>query len=91
MLGAVWSSYLPVPLLALPLSAASLLSAILSLVMIKNPSFFFEEEIIALERPSLQNRLLAFPIVFLRRPTLVGFKPVFKGLRNSLTRQLPLL
>lgn len=91
VLGAVWSSYLPVPLLALPLAAASLVSAILSLAMIRNPPFFFEEEIIALERPSLQSRLLALPIVFLRVPALVDFKAVFKGLRNSLTMEIPLL
>jgi MFS family permease len=91
VLGVAWSSYLSLQLLVVPLAFCSLLSAVLSFVMIRQPPFIFEEEIIVMERPSLQSRLLALPLVFLRVPGLVDFKAVFKGLRNTLTRQLPLL
>jgi len=91
LLGIAWSSFLPISLLVLPLSALSLASAILSMVMIKEPAVSFEREFIVLQRRSLQQRLLAIPLIFLRLPNLVDFKSVFKGLRNTLTRQLPLL
>jgi len=91
VLSAAWSVYQPVSLLVLPLSALSLASALLSFVMIKEPPISFEREFIVLQKRSLQQRLLAIPLVFLRTPGLVDFEAVFKGLRNALTRQLPLL
>jgi len=91
LLGIAWSSYLEISLLVLPLSALSLASAVLSVVMIREPSIAFEREFIVMQRRSLQQRLLAIPLVFLRLPNLVDFKSVFKGLRSTLTRQLPLL
>ena len=91
LLGIAWSGFLPISLLVVPLSALSLVSAILSVVMIREPAFSFEREFIVLQRRSLQQRLLAIPLVFLRLPNLVDFKGVFKGLKSTLTRQLPLL
>jgi MFS family permease len=91
LLGIAWSSFLPISLLVLPLSALSIASALLSVVLIKEPVISFEEEFIVLQRRSLQQRLLAIPLIFLRLPDVVDFKAVFKGLRNTLTRQLPLL
>lgn len=91
LLGIAWSSFLPISLLVLPLSALSLVSAALSIVMIEEPPLTFEKEFIVLQRRSLQQRLLAIPLIFLRIPRLVDFKSVFKGLKSTLTRQLPLL
>ncbi len=91
LLGIAWSNFLPISLLVLPLSALSLASAVLSVVMIKQPAVSFEREFIVLQRRSLQQRLLAIPLIFLRLPNVVDFKSVFKGLRSALTRQLPLL
>jgi MFS family permease len=91
LLGIAWSNYLPISLLVLPLAALSMVSTLLSLVMIREPAFAFEREFIVLQKRSLQQRLLAIPLVFLRLPNLVDFKGVFKGLRSTLTRQLPLL
>jgi MFS family permease len=91
LLGIAWSSYLPISLLVLPLSALSLVSAVLSVVMIRQPAISFEREFIVMQRRSLQQRLLALPLIFLRLPNVVDFKSVFKGLRSALTRQLPLL
>jgi MFS family permease len=91
LLGIVWSSYFQISLLVLPLSALSVVSAVLSVVMIREPTIPFEEEFIVLQRRSLQQRLLAIPLIFLRPPNLVDFKSVFRGLRSTLTSQLPLL
>jgi MFS family permease len=91
LLGIAWSNFLPVSLLVLPLSALSLASALLSVVMIRQPTISFEREFIVMQRRSLQQRLLKLPLVFLRIPNVVDFKSVFRGLRNALTRQLPLL
>lgn len=91
VLGVVWSSILPISLLVLPLSALSLVSAVLSYLTITEPAIPFERELIVMQKRSLQQRLLALPLVFLRLPSIVDFKSVFTGLRNTLTRQLPLL
>lgn len=90
LLGIAWSGFLPISLLVLPLALLSMASAGLSLAMIRDPEISFEKEFIVLQKRSLQQRLLAIPLVFLRLPSLVDFKSVFKGLRNTLTRQLPL-
>ncbi|HUH99517.1 MAG TPA: MFS transporter [Nitrososphaerales archaeon] len=91
LLGIAWSNFLSVSLLVVPLAALSFASAVLSMAMIREPAIPFEREVIALQRRSLYQRLLAIPLLFLRLPSLVDFKSVFKGLRNTLTRQLPLL
>jgi MFS family permease len=91
LLGIAWSTYLPISLLVLPLSALSLASALLSFIMIRPPSVSFEREFIVMQRRSLHQRLLTLPLIFLRLPSIVDFKSVFKGLKNALTRQLPLL
>lgn len=91
LLGIAWSGYLPISLLVLPLAALSLASTVLSVVMITEPAISFEKEFIVLQRRSLQQRLLAIPLIFLRLPNLVDFKSVFKGLKSTLTSQLPLL
>jgi len=91
VLGAIWTGFFAISLLVIPLAASSFASALLSVVMIHEPALTFEEEFMVLQKRSLQQRLLAIPLVFLRLPKLVDFKGVFKGLRNALTRQLPLL
>lgn len=91
VLGVAWSEVFPISLLALPLSALSLFSAVLSVAMITEPELPFERELIVMQKRSLQQRLLAIPLMFLRIPNLVDFKSVFRGLRNTLTSQLPLL
>jgi MFS family permease len=91
VLGVAWSNYLPISLLVLPLSVLSLASALLSFVMIREPSFSSERELIGRAKRSLQQRLLALPLLFLRIPSLIDFKTVFKGPRGALSRQLPLL
>lgn len=90
-LGAGWSYFLPLQLLAIPLSALTVASALLSFAMIREPSFVFEKEMIVLQKRSFFSRLLVLPLAFLRVPRPADFKAVFKGIRFQLTRQLPLL
>ncbi|MGI0085342.1 MAG: MFS transporter, partial [Nitrososphaerales archaeon] len=62
-----------------------------SLVMIKEPSFVFERQMMTLERRSFFHRILAVPMIFLRIPRVFDFKSVFRGMHYDLTRQIPLL
>ena len=86
-----WTDFFPLYALALPLAILSFASAILAVMLIKEPSFVFENEIIALQKPSLFQRLTQLPVIFLKIPHPSDFRAVFKGLRYELTRQLPLL
>ncbi len=91
VLGVAWSAFLPESLLVIPLATLAVVSAVLSMLMVKEPVVSFEREVMVLQRRSLQQRLLAIPLIFLRIPDLVDFKSVFRGLRSTLTMNLPLL
>lgn len=91
LLGVAWGDFLPFHLLVIPLTALCLLSAALSAVMIKEPSFAFEREIIVLISRSFYERLLALPLLFLKIPSIIDFRRFFKGLRFGLTRDPTLL
>ena len=91
ILSVFWVGLLPIHWLVIVLASFSLISAALALLLIKEPSFVFEREIITLNRPSFFERLQSVPMIFLRIPRANEFKRVFKGLRFELTSQLPLL
>ena len=91
ILSALWVGLLPLHWLVIALASFSLLSAALSLLLIKEPSFVFEREIIALNRPSFFARLQSVGMLFLRMPRANEFKRVFKGLRFEVTSQVPVL
>ncbi|MDA4128428.1 MAG: MFS transporter [Thaumarchaeota archaeon] len=91
LIGSVWPTLFPLQLLVVPLSLLSAASAILSVILIREPSFVFEGEIIAMQKRSFYQRLLVLPLVFLRVPGATDFRAVFKGLRYQLTGQLPIL
>ncbi len=88
----VWTDLIPsqLVLLFVPLGALALTSSALSVVMIKEPPFVFERETVARRRPSFFSRLLANPVFFIVIPTLSDFRRIFRGLRSSLTRSVPL-
>ena len=96
VLSTVWTDILGGPELAairalfLLMSALSVTSAGLSLIMIKEPAFVFERETIVRRRPSFFSRLLANPVFFLVIPSASDFRRAFRGLRSSLTQQVPL-
>lgn len=88
----VWTDILPAKLVLLfvPMGALSVVSAILSLLLIREPSFVFERETILRRKPSFFSRLLANPVFFLSIPSASDFRRAFRGLRSSLTHQVPL-
>ncbi|MHB2037120.1 MAG: MFS transporter [Nitrososphaerales archaeon] len=91
ILSALWASVLPLHWLVIVLASFSLVSVALSLVLIKEPTFVFEREIMTLNRTSFFERLQSVPMIFLRLPRANEFKRVFKDLRYELTSQVPVL
>jgi MFS family permease len=77
--------------LVLPLAALSIISAALSLLMIKEPNVIFERQMIVLNKPSFFSRILAVPFFFLRVPHLNDFKRIFRNIKYELTRHVPIL
>ena len=93
LLSTVWSDVIPASQLAflfIPMGVLSMVSAGLSLATIKEPVIVLERETLAMRRPSFFTRLLANPIFFLVIPSASDFKRAFRGIRSSLTRQVPL-
>lgn len=92
LLSTVWTDILPSKLILLfiPMGVLSMLSTILSLAMISEPAFVLERETVVRRRPSFFSRLLTNPIFFLFFPSASDFRRAFRGLRSSLTRQVPL-
>jgi MFS family permease len=91
LLSMAWSFFLPLDYLVVPLAILSVISAGLSLLMIKEPSIIFERQIIVMNKPSFFERLQTIPYLFLRIPRLDDFKRVFRTLKYDLTRQISLL
>ncbi len=92
VVGTVWTEAVPaqLTLLFVPLGFFGLVSAGLVMVMITEPQFVFEREVVAMRRPSFSSRLLADPLFFLGLPRVSDFRRVFRGLHSSLTSYLPL-
>jgi MFS family permease len=91
VLCAVWTVALPFRLLVTLLGAFSLLSLALAVLLIHDPPFNFELQVVVINRPSFFQRLLSFPMMFLSRPHASDFKRIFRGVRNELTSPIPLL
>jgi len=91
ILSMIWASFYQLSYIVIFLAILSLISAGLSLIMIKEPAIFFERQVIALTKISLFERLKTVPHFFLRIPRLNDFKRTFRTLRYDLTRQTSLL
>jgi MFS family permease len=91
ILGVGWGLFFPLLYLVIPLAILSIVSATLSVLMIKEPKVGFERQMIALNKPSFFHRILAFPLFFLRVPHLNDFKRVFRNIECALTRHVPVL
>ncbi|MGA2971216.1 MAG: MFS transporter [Candidatus Bathyarchaeia archaeon] len=91
LLGVAWGDFLPFNLLVVPLTVLCVLSAAMSVVMIKEPGFVFERDMIVMVSRSFFQRLLALPLFFLKIPSLMDFRRFFKGGRSPLTREPALL
>jgi MFS family permease len=91
LLSMAWSFFLSLDYLVVPLAILSIISAGLSVLMIKEPSIIFERQIIVMNKPSFFQRLQTVPYLFLRIPRLTDFRRVLRTLKYDLTRQIPLL
>lgn len=92
LISTFWAQFLPGGLVELfiPMGAFALVSTVLSLATIKEPTFVFERETVALRKPSFFSRLRAIPVFFITIPRASDFQRAFRGLRSSLTSYVPL-
>jgi len=91
VVSSIWVQFLPVIWLVIPLGMLSLVSVMMSVVLVQEPGFAFEKEVVLLQKPGFFQRLLAFPLIFLNIPRFSDFRRLFKGIRNELTSYVPLL
>jgi MFS family permease len=91
LLSAGWSDFLPFHMLVIALSVLSLLSAALSVRMIKEPIALFERSMIVMVSHSFYQFILALPLLFLKIPRLMDFRRVFRGFKFGLTREPALI
>jgi len=87
----LWTAVLPLLLFTVPLGLASLASAGLAVVMIREPPVSLERETIARREQSFFARLRALPLFFLSAPNAGDFRRIFRGLKSGLTSYTPLL
>jgi len=91
LISSIWVQYLPVLWLVIPLGTLALVSVAMATVLVQEPQFVFEKEVVLLQKPGFFQRLLASPLIFLNIPRLSDFRRIFEGIRNELTSYLPLL
>jgi len=91
LIGVGWGDFLPLNLLVIVLGALSLVSAGLSVQMIKVRVTVFERSMIVMVSQSFYHGLLALPFLFLKIPKLMDFRRVFRSGRFGLTREPALI
>ncbi|MGA3109715.1 MAG: MFS transporter [Candidatus Bathyarchaeia archaeon] len=91
LLSVGWADFLPFHLLVIALGALSLVSAGLSVQMIKEPVTVFERSMIVMVSQSFYQLILALPMLFLKIPTLIDFRRVFRSVKFGLTREPALI
>jgi MFS family permease len=91
LLSVGWADFLPFHLLVIVLGVLSLISAALSVQMIKEPVAVFERSMIVMVSQSFYQLILALPLLFLKIPKLMDFRRVFRGVKFGLTREPALI
>ena len=91
LIGVGWGNFLPLNLLVIVLGALSLVSAGLSVQMIKERVTVFERSMIVMVSQSFYHGLLALPLLFLKIPRLMDFRRVFRSVKFGLTREPALI
>jgi MFS family permease len=91
VLCSVWVQFLPVIWLVIPFGLLSLVSVAMSILLVQEPQYTFERDVVAMQRPGFLQRLVASPLFFLSIPRPSDFRRLFKGIRNELTSYVPLL
>ena len=91
LLSVGWSSFFPLQLLVIALGILSLISAALSVQMIKEPVAVFERSMIVMVRHSFYQLILALPLLFIKITKLMDFRRIFRGIKFGLTREPALI
>ena len=91
LLGIVWSFYVPLEFLVIPLAVSSLISAGLAAFLIKEPPIVFERQVLVMHKQSFFHRLRQSPYLFLKIPHPRDFKRLFRSLHHGLIRHTALL
>jgi len=91
LLSVGWTGFFPLPLLVITLGILSLISAAMSVQMIKEPVAVFERSMIVMVSQSFYHLILALPLLFLKIPKLMDFRRIFRGMKFGLTREPALI
>jgi MFS family permease len=91
LLGMVWSFYIPLEFLVIPLAVSSLISAGLAAFLIKEPQIVFERQVLVMNKQGFFHRLRQSPYLFLKIPHPNDFERLFRSLRHELIRHTALL
>ena len=91
LLSVGWADFFPLHFLVIALGILSLISAALSVQMIKEPVAVFERSMIVMVRQSFYQLILALPLLFLKIPKLMDFRRIFRGVKFGLTREPALI
>jgi MFS family permease len=91
LLGIVWSFYVPIEYLVIPLAVFSLVSTGLAAFLIKEPPMVFERQMLVMNNHSFFYRLYHSPYLFLKAPSSHDFKRIFRKMPYGLLRHTTLL
>jgi len=91
LLSVGWSGFFPLQFLVITLGILSLVSAALSVQMIKEPVAMFERSMIVMVSQSFYHFILALPLLFLKIPKLMDFRRIFRGVKFGPTREPALI
>jgi len=91
LLSVGWTGFFPLHLLVMTLGILSLISAAMSVQMIKEPVAVFERSMIVMVSHSFYHFILALPLLFLKIPKLMDFRRIFRGVKFSPTREPALI
>lgn len=91
VVSSIWVQFLPVLWLVIPLGVLSMISVIMAVILVKEPPFVFEREVVVMQKPGFLQRLVASPLIFLTVPRPSDFRRLFKGIQNELTSYVPML
>jgi MFS family permease len=90
-LGMVWSLYVSIEYLVIPLAVFSLVSTALAAYLIKEPPMVFERQMLVMNQHSFFHRLHHLPYLFLKVPSKNDFKRIFRKMPSGLLRYTTLL
>jgi MFS family permease len=91
LLSVGWTGFFPLHFLVITLGILSLISAAMSVQMIKEPVAVFERSMIVMVSQSFYHFILALPLLFLKIPKLMDFRRIIRSGKFGLTREPALI